>query len=119
MALKFMKDLYSAMINMLSDSVHDAEMESRTNVTIPIKLAEDMLEILSHPETKNLVNNEGIRRYLTKPCPFCGGLPEPEVVSEYGTKRYIVLKCQKCRASTRPFDTKFPQYAYEAWNDRI
>lgn len=54
-----------------------------------------------------------------KRCPFCGGTPEIVTVTKHVDNNLIVVRCSRCRASTKTFHESKREFAIAAWNDRI
>jgi len=53
-----------------------------------------------------------------KECPFCGGTASIVVVTRHVEDNRIVVKCDRCGASTKTFHEARTEKAADAWNRR-
>lgn len=98
----------------LRKKAHDLPEKFTTNAeTIGLLMnAADAIESLADGNV--LLNSKEF-----KPCPFCGGKPEIEKVTNHIQNNRIVVKCSVCGASTKTFAFEKPDLAKEAWNNRV
>jgi Lar family restriction alleviation protein len=54
-----------------------------------------------------------------KACPFCGGTAEIATVTRHVSDNLVVVRCTRCRASTKTFHENKAEQAVSAWNERV